>query len=550
MSFILTAITFRIKKMHQYRNILFILLISLIYSCNTTIPDDGTTQVDGERIYIDLGTEFQTIDGFGASDAWRCKYVGKNWPIEKREAIADLLFSRETDADGNPLGIGLSIWRFYIGAGSEEQGNASGIVNDWRRAECFLNEDQSYDWSKQAGQQWFLNSAKEHGVENILGFSISAPVHFTKNGKAYAPEDYYMNIKSGYMDQYADFLVNVIEHFNNEGLAFNYLSPVNETQYSWTNSGQEGTPATNSEIKELVTLLSEKLEVKNQDTEIIIAESGSIKYLYSEENKPNRANLINDFFNSSNANYIGDLPNVKPSVSAHSYWTTANTELLADVRKTLKENNSVGYWQTEYSVLENTNDIGGGWNRDLGINTALFVARVIHADLYYANAQSWQWWTAISQYDYKDGLIYLDNGNNGIRSSDDADSENLKYDGYYRESKTLWALGNFSRFIRPGTKRIKSGFAVPKSDELTLQNLMFSAYKNEEEHILTMVFINYSEFDKNIVLTGLNEKFNIEGGTFSTYTTSEKQNLTKGEVNADALKIPARSIVTLVGKYY
>nr|WP_319400758.1 glycoside hydrolase [uncultured Carboxylicivirga sp.] len=528
----------------------------LLFACaDDGVGDDSNKQLSGDRIFINPDTEYQTIDGFGASDAWRCKNVGKNWPLEKREAIADLLFSQDTDEDGNPEGIGLSLWRFYIGAGSEEQGAGSDLPNDWRRAECFLNPDGTYDWSKQQGQQWFLNAAKERGVNQFLAFSISAPVHYTNNGKAYASEDYNMNIKPGMMDDYADFMVNVVDHFNSEGIHFNYLSPVNETQYDWGSSGQEGTPASNDEIAQLTGYLSDKLSAKGLQTEIVLSEAANIKYLYSNEDKSGRANQVEDFFAPYSTNYVGDLENVKNTISAHSYWTTANLSDLVSVRQNANSKiksigNDLGFWQSEYSMLENTQDIGGGWDRDLGINTALYIARVIHADLYYANAQAWQWWTAISQYDYKDGLIYIDNGNNGIRSSNDPDSENLKYDGFVRDSKTLWALGNYSRFIRPGAKRIQSGFSIPKGDEQQMQSLMFSAYKDESTQQMIIVFVNYSSSSKDIVLGSLGTNFNIENNTFTTFTTSENSNLAKGTTNADQFSIPARSVVTLVGKYY
>ncbi len=532
-----------------------ILVCILLLSCNKDESKPDEKNSDADKIYINPDVEFQTIDGFGASDAWRCKNVGKNWPLEKREAIADLLFSQDLKEDGSPEGIGLSLWRFYIGAGSEEQGNGSGISNDWRRAECFLNADGSYDWTKQEGQQWFLQAAKNRGVDHLLAFSISAPVHYTKNERAYAPEDMNMNIKPGFMNDYAKFLVDVAEHFKGEGLEFDYLSPVNETQYDWTGGGQEGTPATNNEIAQFVSLLSDKLQSKSLETQITVSEAASLQYLYSNSDKTGRANQVDDFFTPYSSNYLGDIANVNHTISGHSYWTTANLNDLVTIRQNLSSkinslSSDLGYWQSEFSMLEYSNDIGGGWDRDLSINTALYVARVIHSDLTFANASAWQWWTAISQYDYKDGLIYIDNGNNGIRSAGDPDSENLKYDGNYRDSKTLWALGNYSRFVRPGMKRIQAGFSIPKGDIQTLESVMLSAYKDEASKEMVIVFVNYSNVEKHISLGSLGDKFSIENNTFDVYVTSETENLTKGQVQADEFTIPARSIATMVGTYY
>ena len=81
------------------------------------------------------------MEGFGASDAWRCQFIGKNWPITKRKKIAEWLFSKEVDSDGNPKGIGLTQWRFYIGAGTTEQGDSSNIKNEWRRSESFIDNN-------------------------------------------------------------------------------------------------------------------------------------------------------------------------------------------------------------------------------------------------------------------------------------------------------------------------------------------------------------------------------------------------------------------------
>ena len=83
---------------------------------------------------------------FSASDAWSMQFIGL-WPQEKQNQIADWLFSTENDANGQPKGIGLSLWRFNVGAGSTEQGENSQIASPWMRAECFLNPDGTYEFA-------------------------------------------------------------------------------------------------------------------------------------------------------------------------------------------------------------------------------------------------------------------------------------------------------------------------------------------------------------------------------------------------------------------
>ncbi|MGV8096391.1 MAG: glycoside hydrolase [Mangrovibacterium sp.] len=531
----------------------WVFLLSLSWECISCEKEQGPSNNEqeewGEEIWIDPSVEYQEMDGFGASDAWRCQFVGKYWPESKKEAIADLLFSQELKEDGSPKGIGLSLWRFYLGAGSFEQGEASGITHSWRRTECFLGSDGTYDWNKHEGQQWFLNAARQRGVEKFLAFSISPPVFYTKNGKAFAPADGNMNILPGRMDDYADFLVNVCEHFSQAGIPFDYLSPVNEPQWGWTGTNQEGTPATNSEVAELIRLVSSGLDQKGLKTRIVAAEAGSLDFLHAG-NKPGRDHQIDDFFQPGSPNFIAGLSNVANIISGHSYFTTSPNQTLISTRRQLGSKlaatpGAPGFWQSEFCILENTDDVGGGWNRDLTINSALYVARVIHFDLTLANARSWQWWTALSQYNYKDGLVFLDNGNNGINGPDHPDAETLKYDGFYRESKLLWALGNYSRFIRPGMVRVKANFTLPQSEEEQAKNLMFSAYKDRQNKNLVLVFVNYSVKEKKVTIGNLDKGLGLAKTIADAYVTSQTASLQKTNMDASRIVIPPRSVVTL-----
>lgn len=526
----------------------------LIMSCSSDIGLEPPPIPSNVReMKIDLNQELQTMDGFGASDAWRCQMVGKNWPIEKRNAIADLLFSKEIDAAGNPKGIGLSIWRFYLSAGSAEQGANSNITDEWRRGECFQNPNGTYDWTKQVGQRWFLQAAKSRGVEKFLAFTISPPVQMAINGKAFSPQKENMNIKPGMLPNYADFLVETIDNLQrNEGITFDYLSPINEPQWDWMagsngQANQEGTPATNQEMFDFTKLLSDRMKAKSLKTEIVLGEAAIINYLYDNVNGENRNDQINAFFGATSTN-ISQLPNVKKVITGHSYFSVWPVNDQVSYRERLntriKQMGNLKYWQTEYCILEQPGVAeipgGSGNQRDLGMKTALFVARIIHNDIAVANASSWQWWTALTRADFKDGLIYLDDGsNNGSMTGD-----YCKNDGFYRDSKLLWAFGNYSLFVRPGMIRLQ----IPDQNAvLASTDVMLTAYKDVTKKKLIIVAVNYSESAR---FYKLNLSSVLKNNELTPYITSENSNLKKGpNVKSDKFEIPARSIVTYVGEY-
>jgi O-glycosyl hydrolase len=523
----------------QFASLLFASLCLTPAANGQTVPAGRTF-----RINLDAGTTYQVIDGFGASDAWRCDFVGKNWPLEKRERVADLLFSQETDAQGNPKGIGLSIWRFNIGAGTAEQGAESGIGDPWRRAECPLNSDGTYDWSKQAGQQWFLRAAKRRGVERLLAFINSPPVHLTRNGKGYAPKGPpYLNIRPGKLGACAAFLTDVVEHFEKEGLHFDYLSPVNEPQWGW-DGGQEGSPAENTDIYLLVRYLSSELSRRKLTTRLEIGEAATFGYVMGKAGNDGRDEQARFFFDPSSPFFIGNLPNVAPVISAHDYWTVWPPDSQVKMRNELHRalhsaNPKLGYWQSEYCILGDDPETGGGGKRDLGMNTALFVARIIHNDLTLAHASSWQWWTAVANSDYKDGLVYLDDGSQGETGKMGTDS--LMRDGAVRDSKLLWALGNWSRFVRPGMVRIKCEIAqaAPAAGPVGADGLLASAYKGKGGE-LVVVIVNLSKEEVRCRLGG--------DRAVDVYTTSSTASLEKSRQSAAAIKLPARALCTCILK--
>jgi O-glycosyl hydrolase len=528
---------------NRFSVLLFFALAMMGCSASVQIPEPPADTKSSGEVVINLGDERQTIHSFGASDCWTTKFIGK-WADEaKKNKVADLLFSTDTLTNGNPKGIGLSMWRFNIGGGSFEQGTASNISDEWRREESFQNPDGSYDWSKHEGQRWFLQAARDRKVKYSLGFSVSAPVHMTKNGKAFSPTANGFNLQSSKFGDFADFLVTISQQ-----MQFDYLSPANEPQWGWTAgtngiASQEGTPALNSEVASLTKLISQKIVATGAKTKVVVGEAGMFDFLYGRNND-GRGNLIADFFSSTSPNYIGNLPGVEKTISGHSYFTTCPEDNMINVRQKVQSKISeidptLQVWQTEFGILGDVCGKYNGYPRNVGIDYGLYVATVIHHDLAIGNNSSWHWWLAVSPYDYSDALVYINAPDGSINVA------STKTDGQVLDSKQLWSFGNFARFVRPGMKRIGASIKGKEDPLVAAGSTMVSAYKDPITKSLVVVIVNTTSDKLKLKLSGVT----VVGNKLKAYTTSGIKSLTKSTSSANNVEVDAKSITTLVGTY-
>ncbi len=503
----------------------------------------GNAYAQTTQYTILTGSPEQHIQHFGASDAWSMQFLGL-WPEKQQEQIADWLFSTENDAQGKPKGIGLSIWRFNLGAGSEEQGDKAQI-QPGTRTQCFLNADGTYDWTKQAGQRRFLRLAKERGVPYILAFCNSAPVYFTQNGLATnTGRGGTYNLKADCYDDFAKFIATSIKGLEqNDGIHIDYISPINEPDghWNWTGPKQEGSPATNREVAHTAREVSKALRKEKLSTQILINESSDYRcMLATHETDWQRGYEIESFFNKDSAQtYVGNVKQLPHIIGGHSYWTNTPVPYMREIRMKVREacrQHDLKFWQTEICIMGNDEEIGGGGGYDFSMKTALYVARVIHHDLVYANAESWSWWRAAGG-DYRDGLIRI-YSNDGWKSGSACDS------------KLMWALGNYSRFVRPGAQRfdISATSAEGKTMDEGYNDptgVMCSAYKNADGKWV-VVAINYAEALKPVTFRLDNGK-NVEWQMYRTSDISSESLAPVGTTSDFTLLAP-RSITTFVQK--
>lgn len=492
-------------------------------------------------IRIDEKQTVQKIENFGASGAWFSEGIGKYWPDEKKKRMAELLFSKAFDSSGIPRGIGLSAWRFNIGGGTAEQGDSSGISNPVKRVESFLSPAGTYDWTKQSGYMWFVREAARYKVEDLIAFSNTPPVQFNSNGLGFKLEkNYKTNLREDKYGAYAGFLVDFLKHFETEGIRFKYVSPVNEPQWDWSNKfgqmNQEGSPWINKDIYRIVAALDSALRAKKSSARIIFPEAATLPALYEGQGHASRQ--IQQFFDKSSPLYVGKFSTLLPVAAGHSYFTDKGDSAMISVRSRLRdtaEKYGVPFWQSEYSMLADGYK-EGKTGRIPAIDCALFLAKIIHNDLSVANASAWQLWNAWepsnAALDTRYCLLALK-------------TNPANTDGDFTITKNLWAMGHFSRFIRPGMKRV----VINRSDEggpdyKPEQDVMVSAFANNKT--VVVVAINYASAARSIDLQLPRSRRNQNRTRYLT-TGEDKINMQPENIKTNQdLLLPPRSISTIV----
>ncbi len=525
---------------------------ALLFNCSNdfTDPNDPKYESPEVGILLNINNTYQTIDHFGASGGFQDQWIG-TWPEVSKEPIAKLLFSSETDAQGNLEGIGLTMWRTMIGDGSAAQTNSGFRSNSWfRETECYLNNQGVYDWNKQEGVQWFMQKAKEYGVSKFTAWATSPPYFMTKNGYTFRTSNQApgFNCDASNYEAYAEFLADVMKNYESKGYNFEVVCPFNETQYDWAaeigQASQSGTQALNSEVAAVTRIMDQTFTEKGVNAKIMIPEAAQLKYLF--EGSGNTVNQVNDFFNPSSTNYIGDLDNLSKHIAGHSYFSNNTSTESIRQRKSLRTALSAlgdfDYWQTEYSLLGTAYQQGKDVSSLKEMDYALWLGRIIHTDLVYGNATGWSFWTALNQSTYGDHP----NRFNLILYQSNIDSPS-QTDGTFYDVKNLWALGNFSRFVRPGMQRFEV-VDPDYSEESAVENFMISGYIDVSSNEVVVVCLNATESNRAINFENYEKDFEIIGGTFETYTTSATSNLKKSQVAYDAVVIPGKSIVTLKAK--
>ena len=441
----------------------------------------------------------QTIDNIGASGAWWVNDL-KNFDPAVQARVAKLLFSKD--------GLALSSYRYNIGGGG------TGVTYAPRAPEDFLNDDGSYDWSKDKAGRTFLYAAARYGVKDLIAFVNSAPAQWKTNGLSCGGY-----LKAENTEDYADYVADVTDHFAKQGVKFDYISPFNEPTNSFGDCGQEGMLVPVDQRDDIVRALGAEQRARGQRTGIIADESSS---------------TVN--FNTEVPQWISQ-PDTAQHVDrlAHHTYNNPGDDQRAKVYETSR---SVGKrsWSTEICCFGNG---GTGWAQeyDPTIDGGLNLSRIIHKDFATAHDSAFQWWVALSEMIGSDPLARNSEGwNDGLIYYDPDYATNGNQTLYF--TKRYYALGQYSKFVRPGAVA-HNVTGVPAGVEV-------SSY---DDHGRWVVVVN----NHNTTATELSLRFHSKtpvraSRAVRTSATESWANVTKPAVQdgTASATLPARSITTYV----
>jgi glucuronoarabinoxylan endo-1,4-beta-xylanase len=379
----------------RWRLLVVCLLVILAYGCLIPASTAHAMSSDTTVATINGLLRYQTIDGFGFSEAFGRANSMYNAPPALRQQMIDLLFNPVT-------GAGFTILRNIISS------DANSIEPD---SPGSPTAPPQYVWDGyDTGQVWLSQQAQFYGAQ-IYADAWSAPGFMKTNGDQ-ANGGTLCGVpgatcSSGdWRQAYANYLAQYIKDYASEGVRIAGVGFVNEPNLTTSYSSMVINP---EQAVDFIKVLGPTLKADRLSTRIVCcdAEGWDLAPAYTSA-------IMSDPLARF---YVG-------IISSHGY-TEAPTFPLSAGNKHV--------WQTEWA---NFDTFDPAW--DDGTAAAGFTwAQNIYTGLTSANLSAFLHWWGVNTSDTNSGLIHYDQTANTLTTS-----------------KRYYAFVNYSRFIRPGAVRL------------------------------------------------------------------------------------------------
>ncbi len=467
-------------------------------------------------VTINGATTFQTIDGFGASDAFKTSSA-----IEGSTGLSSAQTQQiENDLFSTTSGAGLTIVRNEIGAltnGASGDSNSSIEPN----APSGPNATPTYVWDgNDNGQVAFSQAAQSYGVKQFYADAWSAPQFMKTNGSLLNGGYICGETGSGaptcssgdWRQAYANYLTQYAKDYASVGVPLNYIGFVNEPDFTpngyvgmlldstSAGAGNRGNidSSTPQAIDFIKNYLGPTLKAAGLSTRAACCDATSWDHAATYAN-----GILAD---STASSYLG-------LVTGHAYYASPNGVITSPI--TTKGQH---VWETEASTFDS---FSTAWDDG-------------------SDASGFQWgmnlWNALTNANVN-GYLYWWFAENNSSNSDNEAFININGSNF-TVSTRLWAFGQYSRFIHPGATRI----GATSGDS----NLKVTAVKNTDgSYAIVVLNGNTSATSTSFTLQ------NVSASSATPYLTNASNTIAPQSAipvsgGSFTATIPARSLVTYV----
>lgn len=459
------------------------------------IPEPSTKAV----LNMKLEETFQEIDGFGCAFA---EWSHRIYANTAREKVMEELFSSK--------GLNLNFMRGEPFPHYEKDGVIDFGMDrkfNYKADDPTINKDfwNRVDELVQLGQMWITDHLKTKYPEvNLLYSTWSPPASMKttgdKNKGKLKPESY---------QDFADYLVNFLnENKKRFGTSPYAISPSNEpnaSSASWSACGWTAAELANFYVNNLRPTLDK-------------GGYSDVKIMFCEHS-----------WWGSGERYINDALKAQPTLkdlnviaASHGYFTGDN--LIKSYQGA--EEAGIKVWNTE---LSNTSNYVDTWE------DGMKWAKTFHTYLSKANLSAIIWWAGARPTANNESLIKLEEAIPGTT---------------YWKPKRFHAFGHFSKYIKPGSRRVEIEQAYLDDDKTNLipDNVFVTAYKQENNFTIVIVNQSKDKFETQIQIDGKKIK-KIESYTSTEDFQWNRERLGVSETTKSRyMTIPAFSLVTLCGE--
>ena len=443
------------------------------------------------RITVDPTLQYQKVDGFGISASFqRAQQIYGKYGLSptNRTKVLDLLFS-------NTTGASLTILRNGIGSANSSSLDYMNSIQPLSPGSPAAAPFYNWDGSD-SGQVWLSQVAASYGVKAFAADAWSAPGYMKSNnddthGGSLCGVTNTSCATGDWRQAYADYIVQYISYYAAADIKVTHVGFVNEPELHerYASMISNGTQSA-----DFLRVLAPTLKAAGLDTKITCCDAAGWK---------SQARMQAGIQAAGAESLVG-------VVTSHGYSSPLNGTL----------NTTLPVWQTEWS------DLHGNWTDDWYFNHTAGEGLTWAVRIQEAFTES-----NVSAFIYWQGAEMTGKNTALIRLSGDS----------YQVSKRLWAMAQFSRFVRPGAVRIDA--------EGGNEMVHVSAFKNSDGIVAVQV-INNSTNATDVELTVAGGKGPTSLQAFLTDNENDLMDLgliTAGNNGTWQSTLPARSMVSFVG---